>query len=68
MTVFSFYCPACGESSPQEWETYELAPDDERLQCPNCGQWFIVSHEYVPTDAAPAGTKPWLKLGDEIPF
>jgi len=51
MTVFSFYCPACGESTPcTDLDTYELAPGQEHLQCPNCGQWFVVKHEFEPTE------------------
>ena len=68
MTIFSFYCPACGESTECDFDTYELAPGQERLQCPNCEQWFVISHEYAPTDLAPAGRKPWLKPGEELPF
>lgn len=67
MTIVSLYCPACGESIPQDWDTYELAPGAEMLQCPNCEQWFTVNHEFVPTDNPPAG-KPWLKPEDELPF
>ena len=67
-TIIMFYCPACSESSELDLDTYELAPGQEQLQCPNCKQWFSVSHEYVPVEHAPAGHGPWLKPGDKIPF
>ena len=69
MTTFSFYCPACGESTELDHlDTYELAPGREHIQCLNCKQWFVVEHEFKPTEFAPAGRGPWLKPGEEIPI
>ena len=69
MTTFSFYCPACGESMVLDLDTYELAPGREYLQCPNCEQWFAISHEYVPIEQSPTRSrKPWLKPGEALPI
>ena len=50
MTIFSFYCPACGESSRTEPDTYELAPGTHSQQCPNCLERFVVEIEYITLD------------------
>ena len=53
MTIFSFYCPACGASSNTAPDAYELAPGTEAWQCPNCRERFVVEIEYITLDDAP---------------
>jgi len=46
MTIFSFYCPACGESGTINLDTYELAPGREIMICPFCRTRFTIEIEY----------------------